>query len=851
MSRVFVWVLRCWSLALGLALLTSSAQAQFERPLADRPTRLPALGRSVASSDDLTALVLNPANVAMMPGWELRYDAILLDEDQARVPPVDKQVPWQGHAIALGFPLFGGVATGFRLDALDPPSEALFQNYKWFTWGLAYAPSEAASVGFSLQRSFSGDPLADDLLGYSFGLTARPFNWAGLALVAHDINGPTNRGVDPSDPTNTLRGKLHASYDLALAIRPTGTRIFEIGLEGKYLTGPDIWVPRATIGLDIPPIGRLRGEFAITDPAEAGRTWIASAALSFYFSGVTGGTEIYGGMVTGDGLREEESYNATFGGSVRGWREPSGSQGRRYAVKIRLESTPSTRGHVALLRQLWSLADEDKVDAVVFELRTSPGRMARVQELQDAIRLLRSHGKRVLCHIEAGSGASIYMCSAANKIYINPAGGLRFAGLRSQHFYYAGLLEKLGIRADFVRIGSHKSAPEQFTRKGATDVAKKDKTDLLQQHEKHFVQEVARGRQLTVAQVRERIAKGPFVAKEARDAKLVDGFAFDDQIEKRLIELVGRPTLMIEDKRNRVAKKQFGPSKRIAIVHVEGDMIDGRSKTIPFLGNKILGSYTITDTLKQVREDPRVAAVVLRVDTPGGSAMAADLIGREVELIAKKKPIVVSMGGTAASAGYYISAPAKRIFANPLTITGSIGIFYGKADVAQLLQKIGVNVEVYKTAPRADAESIFRPFTPDEKKELNRKVHQFYDLFLTRVAAGRKMTKKQVDAVGQGRVWTGEQALARGLVDELGGLRQALEFVRKEAGLPKDAPIIELPVPDQTLLGRILGVEGLHADAAEAIIPPGLVDMVRALAPFAVHPADQPLARMELEWVDL
>jgi protease-4 len=258
----------------------------------------------------------------------------------------------------------------------------------------------------------------------------------------------------------------------------------------------------------------------------------------------------------------------------------------------------------------------------------------------------------------------------------------------------------------------------------------------------------------------------------------------------------------------------------------------------------MVGSYTIADTLKEVREDPRVASVVLRIESGGGSAMAADVIWRQVQLTARVKPVVVSMGGAAASGGYYIATPATRVFANPLTITGSIGIFYGKADVAELLRKIGVTVEVYKTAPRADAEAIYRPFTDEERAELRRKVGQFYEMFLSRVAEGRRISKGEVDAAGQGRVWTGEQAHKRKLVDEVGGLRQALAEARRLADLPAEAPIVELP-REGSLLGKILGIEGVSAKQG-LLLPPAVLEMARALAPFALHPPDRPLARIEL-----
>jgi protease-4 len=186
-----------------------------------------------------------------------------------------------------------------------------------------------------------------------------------------------------------------------------------------------------------------------------------------------------------------------------------------------------------------------------------------------------------------------------------------------------------------------------------------------------------------------------------------------------------------------------------------------------------------------------------------------------------------------------------------LTITGSIGVFYGKADVSGLLSKIGVNVEVYKTAPRADVESIFRPFTDEERLELEHKVGQFYDIFIGRVAEGRRMSKEDVDKIGQGKVWTGAQAKERGLVDELGGLRQALAEARRRANLPDNAPIVELPKVPTSLLGQILGIEGLKAEPTLAsVLPQSLAGVARAMAPFLVHPADRPLTRLEFAPVE-
>jgi protease-4 len=802
-----------------------------------RPERLPEPGRPIATSDDSTAIVLNPANLAFGPDSELRWSSVYLEEQLS--------VPWQGHAVGLSARLpFLNLSTGLRLDLLAPPDGTgllVDLPYQWLTWALGLRISRKSALGFSLQGSFSESAFANDLGSFSLGYSHRPFDALAISLVAHDLSSPNN-GFN----------ELNRSYDAAVSVRPEGTRALEIALENNYIEDDDIWTPQVGLGIDLPHVGRLRGDFAISNPTrESERAWLASAGVSFYLNGMGGSSELSAGAISGDGLGASDSYNLYTSFAARGFREPVGVEPNRYAVKIRIEDTPEGRVHTAFLRQLWSLADEANVDAVVFELRASPGNsLARIQELRDAVYELRRAGKRTMCHLEDGSGAAMYFCAATNKTYVNPAGGLRFSGLRSEHMYFARLLKKLGIRAEFVRIGPHKSAPEQFGETRATDVSRADKIDLLQQYERHFVDGIALGRNMSVADVRARLKEGPFIAREAKEANFVDGYAYDDQIQKKLNELTGRPTPLKADDRARTAQETFGNEGFIAVVHIDGDMVDGRSRSIPFLGMGVTGSYTIAETLKAVRENPQFKAVVLRVDTPGGSSMAADVIWRQVQLTAKVKPTVVSMGTVAASGGYYVSAPATRVFANPLSVTGSIGVFYAKADLSELLDRIGVDIEVYKTQPHADAESFYRPFTPEERTRLETKVAQFYQLFLGRVAEGRKMTKEAVDRVAQGRVWTGEQALAHGLVDELGGFRQAVAYARQKAGVSAAAPLVDLPVIKSSFLSRLIGMPGLKQSLLDAPMPKGFSDTLRALGPFVIHADDKPLARIDFSLSD-
>ncbi|MCS6902578.1 MAG: signal peptide peptidase SppA, partial [Polyangiaceae bacterium] len=489
-----------------------------------------------------------------------------------------------------------------------------------------------------------------------------------------------------------------------------------------------------------------------------------------------------------------------------------------------------------LLQGLWRLAASREVGGVLLHLKAEPaGSTAHAEELGDALRMLRSRGKKVVCHLEDAGVRALHVCSQADRIYTLPAGGVRFAGLKSQYVYFGGLLGKLGVRAEFVRVAEHKTAPEQFL-VGPSPTASADHQETLRELEKTILHDLGGGRRISLPELKDRVARGPFTAQEARAAGLIDGVAHDDELDGLVAEVEGRriPLIPVEASPALAAhpSEVMGSRDRVAIVYLDGDMMDGRSRTLPLVGNRIAGSYTVAAALKQAREDSRVKAVVLRLETPGGSSLAADVLWREVVLTTRVKPVIASMGGTAASAGYYVASAANSIFANRSTITGSIGIYYGKIDLEGLGQKLGVNWVTYRTAPRADAESIFRPFTQEERQELGRKVKQFYDLFIDRVARGRHLSAAEVDAVARGKVWTGEQARERRLVDRLGGLREALEEARAAAGLPKDCPLVELPEQPRDWLSLALQLAGLPEASTEPTppIPPDLLRLLRQLA---------------------
>lgn len=811
--------------ALLAAALLGAGAARAEPPW--KPSEsVVAPGRTVASGDDATATAVNPALLPFVPDAELRWSWLWAEGDA--------KTPARGHAFDAATPLWF-LGTGLRLDALDPPAGAgpLYDRpYYWLRWGLGARLGEKLSVGTTIAWSFASEPQLGGLASLTAGAVYRPSRYLSLGLVARDLNQPSS-------------GPIERSYDASVAVRPWhGHRRLEVSLFTSYYERSDAWVPGIAAGIDVPRVGRVRGDLRVFDLGGGSPEVAATLGVDVNLDRF----EISGGAALGSALA---GSGAGFyaGAAVHPFRPPGVVFPAR-VVKVPIHGTPGARGHVRLLRRLWRLAKDPEVEGVAFVMKAEPASsMAHAEELGDAIRLLRSRGKKTFCHLEDAGGRALYVCAQTDFIAMNPAGGLRFSGFSARYFLLGGLLEKLGVKSDFVRIGAHKSAAEQLTLAHSTDVARADRQDLVNQFEKVFLNDVGGGRNVSVAELEARLDKGPFVAKEAKAAGLVDVLAYDDELGRVAEEVMGRSARLSDDSPAPQPPSYWSDAPKIALVYLAGDMIDGESQSVPFVGVNLAGSRTIVRALKRAREDSSVKAVVFRMETGGGSSLAADVILREAQLTAKVKPLVVSMGSVAASGGYYASMAGAPVFASRSTVTGSIGIFYGKVDVQGLARMLGANIETVRSSPRADAESLYRPFTDDERAELGRKVKQFYDTFIARVHEGRKLPPEAIDEVARGRVWTGEQALGHKLIDRLGGLREAIAEARRLSGAPEDAQILELPQEDDSLLGTLLklvGITSAQMKLGGPALPPLFLDIARALGPFLVFDAGAPLALSEV-----
>ncbi|MCL2449856.1 MAG: S49 family peptidase, partial [Polyangiaceae bacterium] len=573
--------------ALAAVLSLAAASAGASEPLPTSAEHVAAPGRSVAADDTTDAVVLNPANLAWLPGPELRWTWVDCPDQAVKVGC--------GHAWQVGTPLIFGLSTALRVDLVQPPwggplTEGLDfpyrgnDDYVWITWGLATKIGEHASFGFSLERTYSRNGALDGIFGINAALSARPDPHVALSLVARDFNRPRSEILPPAAQSTDSLPILDGRYTAAIAVRPTGRRDLEIGLEAQYWEGADQLTERATLGVDIPSLGRAYGSVELAHLTNNDRRGVVgTAGLELRFLGLAAG----GGALWGNGLGGHGTAGGYVTAAISGYSAP-GIPRPAHAVWIRLESTPSTRSHVALLERLWRLERRRDIDAVVLVVRAEPANSwAHAEEIADALRGLRARGKKVLCSFEDAGPRALYACASADRIVVSPGGGIRYSGLRAEYMYLRGLLDKIGVRADFVRIGPHKTAPEQFTNEHAGPVAREDHIDVMRQQEAVFVRNLSLYRNMSEEHVREVTRQGPFIATEAREAGLVDGLAFDDELERVTRELVGRNIAYEKYEDPRSAPATFGPRGRIGLLYLDGDIIDGRSQHIPILDMRL------------------------------------------------------------------------------------------------------------------------------------------------------------------------------------------------------------------------------------------------------------------------
>ncbi len=737
-------------LALALPLpVVRAAEPEEGRPL------LP--GYLLAGDDGAAALWRNPANLG-------------LDPDPSMFALIDRSPDFGARTGAALAGQAGPLASGlvYRGGGGVPA---------WWTLhsALALRPERELGVGVGLGWQIP-EGAANNFLTWDLGATWRPTSWVGVSGAARNLGAHDGTVLVPRAGGG-------------VAVRPW---------EGRVLLGADVLAPlqgidapllvegtvrvRASDGLDLRLTGDLDGRIGVAADLSFGAAHAGAYAqmglpdggvgYSLFTSADVDSREVIAGPDTAAVFRFNESFP--------------------YQPVATVLARPQ-ESYAHLLTRLRTAAEDKRVKAIALHFEAMPFELAQVEELRAEITAARSNGKRVLVYLddEAGNGA-YFAAVAADRVLMHPAGELGTIGLSAELQFLRGTLDLLGVEPHFARRAEYKSAPETFTHTESSPAAREQLDALLDDLFDAWVAGIAAGRKLTPDKVRELVDGAPFSAKEAVERGLVDGLAYPDELEGKIDELAEAELNPDDSYAAWGGTSGWVAERRIAVVYVTGAIVSGESTGPGFFGGGgNTGADTVVRQLEEAAEDDSVKAVVLRVDSPGGSAFASEDIWRAVQRVKEEgKPVIASMGSVAASGGYYVSCGADAIYALPTTITGSIGVYAGPfLNAERLFDKVGLGTEIHARGRHAAMYSISKPLDASEAAALDRLVGLTYAQFKERVGGGRSMDDATVERVARGRVWSGVDAREQKLVDELGGFWDAVGRARTEAGIEPGQPV--------------------------------------------------------------
>lgn len=743
-----------------VALLLPSAAAAQERP------QLP--GVSLAGDDGALQLWRNPGSLALDP--DRSWYAGVRDTFQGT-----SEFSLATHA--------GPLATGLARRSSDVRVNGQVGTYDWWTLSSGLSVKLDRSLALGATVSWQLPELAgNNFVTWDLGTTWRPLRWLGLSVVGQNLSSGQPRFGDVR------------RVGAGVAFRPLG--------ETVYL-GFDMLTP----SVPAPDWDQSLGELTLRVRPTEGlvlRGW-GQRDLSGAVFGAGGGLEVYFGEAgLGTHVRGEAGGSSGFLYALSAEGDQRLFGGGKRVVELEFDRSfpyeppsgffaPNAETYLHLLERLQAAVDDDAVRGFILDLDAVALSLAQLEEVRALLLEARARDKTVVAYLHrANSNSAYFLASAADKIYLHPAGGLEVIGLSAELTFVREALDTLGVEPQVASRGAYKSAPETFTNTASSAANREQMNALLDDLFATWVSGLAAGRGKSEDQIRELVDGGPYTAREALELGLVDGLAYPDEVEDRYDDAFVSNYTISDDYGLEDETSGWRPRREIAVINVTGTIVSGDSGTPGLFGGGFLaGSDTIRRQLKAARRSDSVKAVVLRVDSPGGSAFASDEIWRELEQLKEAgKPVVVSMGGTAASGGYYVSAPADVIYANSATITGSIGVYAGPIfSLEGLFDKVGVSSEYYTRGRNASMWSLSKPMDDVEMAALDRMIGDTYDAFKDRVERGRGMTPEEVEAVAQGRVWSGQDALDNGLVDELGTFFDAVDKARELADIPQEAEV--------------------------------------------------------------
>ncbi len=766
---------------------------------------------SLAYAEESTALSYNPAGLGHVGLWNAVYvhersstRNLIANGIFAATSVGD--VAGFGLGLQWWLPTIGGTRTKFTVaGALGP---------------------EAFSAGFAANWFYA--PGLDGLLGLDVGVQSRPLRWLSVGAISRNVNTPSRGALT-----------LGREWGLGVGLRPFGERV-TLGIDWYFPEALPIGQSRMQYTAQATLIQGLRVSGGVSHGLSGGAALAFQVGLGVDLEQV-GYTQ---GFATANG-----QFDFQFMGRASGPKYASIVPAKKLAV-IELDGIGSEGGstlgallgiatedrYVAFLRFLDRASRDPDLAGVLLKIEGASLGLARADEVRAALERLRASGKKVYGYILNAGDAEYLMASACDALFAASEAMLIVDGLRSTVTFFGGAAEKLGVTVDVARVGAYKSFPDQFTRTSVSDEQREALNAYLDAAEDLLARRVTSRRPLTLVEWKAGLDEGLKPTRRAKELKQVDDVFTPQQLDAFLKQALPNATVTATYRPFSARDTRWGSRRQIAVVPVLGNITGGKNQSSPLGG--AAGAESFITALQQAVRDDDVKAIVLRVDSGGGDGMASDMMYRAVLEAKKQKPVIASMGDAAASGGYYVAMGADEIWASPTTLTGSIGVFYAKPSVKQLANTWGVTQESFSRGKLAGIADFFDPWTDDQRVAAQRWVDDFYDTFITEVAASRKMTKEAVDQVARGRVWSGRDARDRGLVDHLGGLMDAVQAAKTKAGLAADDDDFQLTIAQApgTLLGSLLGVAAPQAllDAKvpdPSPLPPALKRLVADLGP--------------------
>ncbi len=761
-----------------LATLASAQELQ-----ADRGS-VPSAG--IATESGPGAAWVNPANIAYDPDprYAVYYGQSL---DNAQQPTFVSATTGVG-GLAFGI----HTITDFS-GTLNP------------RWTVDYTTSvplpDRVSIGWRIAwHLVTGN---SNYVSYDFGTGWRPLPWFGVGAVARNVSNP-----DPSLESSAQTGA-------GIALRPLGDLVL-LGVDGLAHFEPT-GIRQVGVGtLRVRPVEGLYLRAHASSGIDDATPLSYGAGVEIYFDGVGGG----GGLTM---VGDSPSMTAWFGtdepgeslirsGRVVPTLDLQGSLDYEPRATLFSDAGESWLDTLELMRRV---ENDPGARGMLIRIGTSMS-WARMQELRGRIIALEQAGKPVTIYLDGyPSNGAYWLASAASRIVLHPAATLQLTGLAAEMRYMRGTLDMLDIEPQFAKRSEYKSAPEAQTETEPTPAALEQTEAMLDDLYDALVDGIAEGRGVPRDTVVEWIDGGPWTASEAEKAEMVDGLMYADELEADLEETHDGSVTLTDLYWLPQPRSPWEAGQQIAVIYIDGVIVPGSSSSGGLLGGTRAGSDTVVDQLDTARNDQQVRAVVLRVDSPGGSSFASDEIWRAVSRYSEDdKPIVVSMGGVAASGGYYVAAGADAIWAEPTTITGSIGVYTGWPVTGGLTERLGMQTTTIQRGRNATIFSTNEPWDAIERERMEALVDDTYTQFKTRVSDGRRMDMDAVEEVARGRVWTGKRAANNGLVDGLGGLQDAIADARSRAGIPKGKEVAVV-----TYTGSGTALQSLSPSVIKMLLP--------------------------------